>query len=292
MAAPVPKHCGTRGAGASPRRRQGGGAAHIVLRAVAVDHLRHRREGVLDRRAVRVERLEPLRQRLLGVVLALREPGDDRLGLRRRLGRRLLALVVGVDLRRVELEVVDLPRLGVGAAAGDALDEDVLRHVEDDALVGEEEEAVHLLRLRRRPREPIQEPAALLAVGLRESRLDEVDHDRVGDEHALRHALLRRLAVLVVGVLHRRAEHVPRRDVHRPERLDQLLGDRAFARRRRAAEHGVDGRRLHGAELALVQRVGGVVARLDHAAHPHRRRRRLLRLLLRERLRGGRGERG
>ena len=91
------------------------GAKHVGRRGAPVDAREHRRERARDRVAVLAERRDARAHLLLRVVRALLEPREQRGVVRR---------------RRLEREVVDLAGRRVGAPADDALDEQVLGHVE------------------------------------------------------------------------------------------------------------------------------------------------------------------
>mmetsp|Transcript_86377 Transcript_86377/g.259125 ORF Transcript_86377/g.259125 Transcript_86377/m.259125 type:complete len:202 (-) Transcript_86377:1102-1707(-) len=190
--------------------------------------------------------LEPLGERLLGVVGALREARLD-----------LLSIVA---LRRAELHVVDLARIRVQPPARDALDENVVGHLQQDGLGRHQEELLHLLGLRLGPREAVEKPTALLALGLVELIGDEADDEVVGHELTRLHVLLGLLAELVRLVLGGLAQHVARRDVDELEHLNNLLALRPFARGRRARDDNVHNR-LDGAIVALHQTV---LRRLGH----------------------------
>ena len=126
-----------------------------------------------------------------------------------------------------EREVVDLSRLGVEAAADDALDQHLVGDVEEEEGVGLDALLGDGVRLRGAARVPVEEPALLLRVGGVEGVHHHGHHARVGDEVAAVHVLLG-LEAGGGALLDRRAEEVARGDVHEAVLLDDELALRAL----------------------------------------------------------------
>mmetsp|Transcript_27532 Transcript_27532/g.92033 ORF Transcript_27532/g.92033 Transcript_27532/m.92033 type:complete len:254 (+) Transcript_27532:390-1151(+) len=139
---------------------------------------------------------------LLGDVLVLVQNGtkvlvkglEAHLALFLRVVRPVLQAVHNVCRGRVKGQVVDAARLRVRAPAHDALHQDAVRHVEVQHHVRDDVRLGQGVRLGGSPREAIEEPTALLAVGLREAVADHADDHLVGHELAGVHELLGLLA--------------------------------------------------------------------------------------------------
>ena len=162
--------------------------------------------------------LEPVHRLLLGVVASLRAPLRD------------------VGRGRVELEVVNLPRLRVHPASDDALDEDVVRDVEEDDGVGDDTLLRDGVRLGRGPRVAVEEPAGGFGL-VRVERLDDHPDDHlVGHEIASVHELLG--AHAEVGARRDRcAEEIARGDVLQAVLIDDELALGALAGGWGAGDH-------------------------------------------------------
>mmetsp|Transcript_325 Transcript_325/g.1274 ORF Transcript_325/g.1274 Transcript_325/m.1274 type:complete len:282 (-) Transcript_325:20-865(-) len=199
-----------------------------VLVAVAVgleEDVRVEGENLVD---VLVVRREARHHGLTRVVLALLEALHH------------LGVVGG---RRVELEVVHLARLGVRAAALDALDEHVVGHLELHHDLRDDARVLQRLRLRLRAGEAIEQPALGLHVVLLEALLDHLDDEAVGHQRPRLHELIRLLALLGLR-LDLLAQQVARADVHDAELLDDLLALRPLAARGRPGDEDLGRDRL------------------------------------------------
>ena len=152
---------------------------------------------------------------LFGVVVAL----DD-----------LAAAAVAVPrVRGRVLDGVDRPAGDADAAVGDALDDDVLGHVEVDHGVDRvaARDVLELAGLGHGPGEAVED-VARLRVGLAEPLLDDAEHDLVGHQLAAVHDGLGPLPELGTGP-HRGAQHVTGRDVGYVVAHRQPLGLGALA---------------------------------------------------------------
>mmetsp|Transcript_6826 Transcript_6826/g.19785 ORF Transcript_6826/g.19785 Transcript_6826/m.19785 type:complete len:271 (-) Transcript_6826:264-1076(-) len=189
---------------------------NLRLRAAAINLLENGLVRVADGFNVLVVGLEAHAGLLLGIVRALRNTRRDLL----RGGRRIL-------------HVVDIAGLRVETAANHALNELVVRHVEEQEGVGNDASLGERVGLRLRAREAVQKPTLGLAVRLREALLHDADDDIIRHELTALHVPLGELAHLRPG-LNRRAQHVARRQVHAVEGILDHGALGALARRRRA----------------------------------------------------------
>ena len=135
----------------------------------------------------------------------------------------------------------DVVAVTAHAARGEALDDHLGVHVHEQRRV-ERTTQLGQLRIERdrlsgRAREAVKDEA-LLGVRILQTLGHQADDDVVRHKIAGIHVGLRLLAQLGAR-LHRRAQHVARRNVRRPELLHQLGGLRALAGARRSQQHDI-----------------------------------------------------
>ena len=135
----------------------------------------------------------------------------------------------------------DVAAFFAAATLGEALDDNLRVNVDEQRCVERALEAgQHVVEghsLSRGAREAV-ENEALLAVGLAQALVHEVDDQAIGNQIARIHVALGLLAELGL-VLHRGAQNVARGNVRRGEFLNQLGGLRTLAGARGAQQHDI-----------------------------------------------------
>ena len=127
----------------------------------------------------------------------------------------------------VELEVVDLARLGVASAPDAPLHQDRVGHVQQHKVRRGDACRLQSLRLHARPRKAIQQPALVLAILLRKAGLDDADDEVVRNQRAIVHAFFRFDAERCVGG-NLCAQSIARRYMYNTIFLDNELALCAF----------------------------------------------------------------